>query len=151
MSTQRFQGLVLVTLLCLTLGELGSAASSWAIERRVEPPTDRTVALAAWKQAYRAKIAPVKRSWIHLSATIRQGSLSALANRCLSFQAELAKLDSDPLPSSPSSALNLHLARGLRRLSEAAERCREEQLFDLVYRLYEARRAFVQVEAMLAR
>lgn len=95
-------------------------------------------------------MAPVKQSWTDLSTTIRRGSLSKLAGRCLRFQAELAQLDSESLSPSPSAALNLHLARGLRHLWEGAERCREEQLFDLAYRLYEARRTFVQVEALLA-
>ena len=114
-----------------------------------EPPEQRQIDLSVWQLAYRAKLAPVKRSWSELSTTIRRGPMEGLSGRCRSFQAELAKLASSPVPSAPLPALNLHLERGLRRLHEAAQRCREERLFDLAYRLYEARRAFVQVEAML--
>jgi len=107
--------------------------------------------LLTWELAYRARMAPVKRSWTELSATIRRGPLGGLPGRCRSFQSALAKLASDPLPPAPVPALSLHLERGLRRLREAALRCHQERLFDLAYRLYEARRAFIQVESMLNR
>lgn len=143
--------MLLVSLLWQTVEAHRPVGSTVVIGSAAKPPAERRLDRLAWELIYRARMAPVKRSWSELSATIRRGPVEGLSGRCRSFQSELAKLASEPLPPAPLPALSLHLERGLRRLQEAALRCRQERVFDLAYRLYEARRAFIQVEWMLSR
>lgn len=149
MSAVMFCRILLIGLLGPMVGAQRPADAAVALGWAAESPAQRRLELRAWTRAYRARMAPVKRSWTELSVTIRRGPLEELAGSCRSFQSALARLASDPLPPAPVPALGLHLERGLRHLYQASLRCRQERLFDLAYRLYEARRAFLQVEAML--
>jgi hypothetical protein len=107
--------------------------------------------MAAWHDAYRRALAPVKEALAGVVAA--EGSLRPKAARpaCARLAAALARVDRERLFPVPDLAVDLHLKRALLHLEGAAAACGETRFGGTAHHLHETAVAVRQLDLALGR
>lgn len=115
-----------------------------------DPPTPELQrAMVRWRRSYRLEMAPVRRHWGRVVATVHNGRISELASVCPGFRQSLAELDRERLLEVADPVVRAWLSRGLALLDSAAHQCRRDRFFSLGFRLYKARHVIDAVDRRL--
>ena len=105
--------------------------------------------LAAWHARYVVQIHPVLAAWARMTRRLR-GDLPALFGpQCEGLVASLRGLDEQALLPVPDLLVDLYFRRLLTHLHAAATACTRDQLWNVVYRLEEARTNLGEVRWLL--
>jgi hypothetical protein len=107
--------------------------------------------LARWNQLYRSQFAPVEISWARLLHRLSGDQPRRFSQQCDGLRTSLAQIDPASLLPAPDRLIDLYVRRMLLHLDAAGEACYREQIFNVVYRLEEARGALAEVRWLLSR
>lgn len=156
-----------LTLAMLSIGGLArSAATSASPSRQPEesPPSDEAIImrwstlspepdadLATWHRRNAPQLAAVERAWAALLRRMRGHRPALFDHQCLALASSLEQLDEAGLLPVPDRLIDLYVKRLLTHLHGAARACNMDQLFNVVYRLEEARSALAEVRWLLTR
>ena len=110
----------------------GPASDAGLVLIRPSEPPAELAAMTRWHRVYRRQTTELRSSCDLLAESLR-----GLERRTLF-----------PVP---DGAVDLYLKRSLEELDRAARACRRGRVFEMVYRLQEADRAFRRMEVQLAR
>jgi hypothetical protein len=120
--------------------------------RPAEPLGDlQRTEMREWHRVYQRQLQPVRMSWSGLAGTLRDGQPAALPGACERFRRSVDGIDTQDLFPVPDAAVQLHLARVLRHLREAAVRCRHGRYFSLTFRLEMAALGFRDLRRVMSR
>lgn len=107
------------------------------------------VELVRWHDLYRTQFGAVESSWARLLRRLA-GHLPGLFERqCTDLNASLDGIDPTTLLPVPDRLIDFYLKRLLLHLDAAGEACTRDEIFNVVYRLEEARSALAEVRWLL--
>jgi hypothetical protein len=107
--------------------------------------------LASWDRRFRHELRPVLSAWGRMNRRL-QGDLPALFTpQCAGFNASLDRLDDSVLMPAPDLLIDLYVKRLLLNLEAAGVACSHHELYNVVYRLSEAKAALDEVRSQLVR
>ena len=106
--------------------------------------------LLAWQQRNAAQLASVEKAWAALLHRLAGFRPAQFDRQCEGLSSSLARLDETILLPAPDLLVDLYVRRLTKHLHAAAAACRSQQLFNVVYRLEEARSALGEVRWLLA-
>ena len=107
--------------------------------------------LARWNRLYRSQFGPVEASWAQLLHRLAGDQPRRFSRQCTGLRASLSRVDPASLLPVPDRLIDLYLRRMLLHLDAAGEACAREEIFNVVYRLEEARTALAEVRWLLSR
>jgi len=115
------------------------------------PPAGRPSALAAWHTGYSQQMRPILSAWSRLLRRL-QGDLPAMFDpQCVGLVSSLERLEEAALLPAPDRLIDFYLRRLLMQLHAAAVACTRQELFNVVYRLEEARSNLGEIRWLLSR
>lgn len=117
----------------------------WSETDRVSP------SVARWHRANAPGLAAVEDAWSRLLRRLGGQLPARFAVPCRLLAERLGELDGAALFPAPDRLLDLYLQRMIWHLRRVAERCRPDELWNVVYHLEEARRALGEVRWVLER
>ncbi len=114
------------------------------------PPPATSEELAHWNQLYRSQFGPVESSWARFLQRLAGDQPRRFRHQCNDLLASLAAVDATTLLPVPDRLIDLYLRRMLLHLDAAGVACSRDEIFNVVYRLEEARSALAEVRWLLA-
>lgn len=108
------------------------------------------VELIAWQRRNASQLAAVERAWAALLERMSGFRPAEFERQCQGLTTSLARLDESVLLPAPDRLVDLYVRRLTRHLHAAATACRAGELFNVVYRLEEARTALGEIRWLVA-
>ena len=116
---------------------------------RWSTPHRPTHQLATWHNLYKTEMVGVHHAWARLLERLNSHRPRLFSSRCDDLGRHLRMVDANELLPAPEILLDHYLKRMLFHLDHATQHCSADQLFNVVYRLEEARSALAEIRFLL--
>jgi hypothetical protein len=116
---------------------------------RWSTPQRPTHQLTTWHALYKTEMVDVHHSWARLLERLNSHRPRLFSSRCDDLGRHLRMVDANELLPAPEVLLDHYLKRMLFHLDHATRHCSADQLFNVVYRLEEARSALAEIRFLL--
>ena len=114
------------------------------------PSTEASAELRQWHEQHTPALAGVEDAWVDLLRRMSGHRPARFEAQCEALSERLDELDRPTLLPVPDPLLDLYVKRLLEHLDAAVAACRAGELFNVVYRLEEARSALAEVRWLLS-
>ena len=123
--------------------DTGEQTIRWSTPQR---PTHQ---LETWHALYKGEMVGVHHAWARLLERLNSHRPRLFSSRCDELGRHLDQVDESGLLPAPEILLDHYLKRMLFHLDHATQHCSADQLFNVVYRLEEARSALAEIRFLL--